>query len=62
MKIYLKIILIIVAILILGSAYFDYQIYQMTSGSEKLTGNLETIPKAKKKVPPLTLCVMNYSS
>jgi len=54
MKKYVKIILIILAVLLIVGAYFGYQMYQMTSGSEKLTGNLESIPEAIKKVPPLT--------
>jgi len=44
MKKYVKIILIVVAILLVGAGYFGYQIYQMVAGSEKLTGTQEQIP------------------
>jgi outer membrane protein assembly factor BamB len=54
MKKYIKIILIIFVLLIVAGVYFGYQIYQMTSGSEKLTGKLELIPEANKEFPPLT--------
>ncbi len=54
MKRSIKIILIIVAILILGGAYFGYQIRQMTSGSESLTGSQGAIPSFANEFPPLT--------
>lgn len=54
MKKSVKIILIIVAILLIAGIYFGYQIYNMTSASEKLTGNIEIIPEPPKNVPPLT--------
>jgi len=55
MKKSVKIILIIVIILIIGGVYFGYTIYQMTSGSENLTGVKGAIPEVIKPTPPLTI-------
>ncbi len=54
MKRSVKIILAVVAIVLLGAAYFGYQAYQMVLGSEPLTGKLETIPEKTVQILPIT--------
>jgi len=53
MKRSLKIILTIVAIALIGVAYFGYQVYQMVSGSETLPGNQGSIPSISEEIPPI---------
>jgi outer membrane protein assembly factor BamB len=54
MKRSVKIILLILPIVLVGGAYFGYQVYQMVSGSEALAGKQENIPVAVSSIPPLT--------
>lgn len=54
MKRSVKIILVVLAIVLVGVAYFGYQIYQMVLGSEPLNGKLETIPEKTAQIPPIT--------
>jgi outer membrane protein assembly factor BamB len=54
MKRSVKITLSVLAGLLVVGAYFGYQIYKLTMGSEPLTGKLDVIPEASSDVPPLT--------
>jgi outer membrane protein assembly factor BamB len=54
MKRSVKIILVIVAIVLIGGIYFGYQIYQISMGSEELTGAQEAIPEPMTPTPPIT--------
>jgi hypothetical protein len=54
MKRSVKIILSASAIVLIILVYFGYQVYQMTMGSEPLTGKKEGIPASVKALPPIT--------
>ena len=54
MKRYVKIILVIFAIVLVFAGYFGYQIYKMIMGSEPLTGKQENIPAKMMTIPPIT--------
>jgi outer membrane protein assembly factor BamB len=54
MKKSVKIILGASAIVLIILVYIGYQIYQMTMGSEPLTGKKEGIPAGVKTLPPIT--------
>ena len=54
MKKYVKIILVIVAVLVIVVGYIGYKIYQMTQGSEDITGVREEIPVEKSLLEEIT--------
>jgi outer membrane protein assembly factor BamB len=62
MKKYLKIILIIVAIILLFVGFFGYQLYKMVMGSEPLTGKQENIPTNTASIPPITVGVADWTN
>ncbi|RPH32273.1 MAG: hypothetical protein EHM93_09850 [Bacteroidales bacterium] len=62
MKKYLKIALVIVAILLAIVGYFGYQIYKMVMGSEPLTGKQEVMPSLMATIPPITKGVADWPS
>ena len=54
MKKYVKVILIVVAIVLVFVGFYGYQIYKMVMGSESLVGKKENIPNIVSTVPPIT--------
>jgi len=62
MKKYVKIILIIVAIVLIGVVYYGYRVYQVVMGSEKITGKQESIPSVAKNIPQLTKGTADWSN
>ncbi len=54
MKRYVKIILIVVAIVLVFAGYFGYQIYQMVMGNKPLSGIQEGLPNQMSTKPPIT--------
>jgi outer membrane protein assembly factor BamB len=54
MKKYVKIIVIVTAVVLIGLGISGYYIYQMVAGSEPLTGNIDEIPAELTELPPLT--------
>lgn len=54
MKKYVKVILIIIAIVLLFVGFYGYQIYKMVMGSEPLVGKQENIPTNATSIPPIT--------
>ena len=62
MKRSVKIILVIVAVLLVFGAYFGYQIYQISMGSEPLSGKLENIPAPVSPTPPITTGTADWTN
>jgi outer membrane protein assembly factor BamB len=54
MKKFLKIGLIILAVLLIIGAFIGYQVYKSVMGSEQIVGKLDKIPAPVKEIPPLT--------
>lgn len=54
MKKYLKVLLIISALVLVVAIYFGYQVYQMVAGSEPLSGKQQEIPNVSPTTGSLT--------
>ena len=55
MKKYLKLIILIIAVLIIIVGIFAYNVYNTVSGSEEITGEHGNIPENGKEIPPVTI-------
>lgn len=62
MKRSVKIILVILAIVLLGGAYFGYQVYQMVMGSEPLSEKPDNIPAFMHPTPPVTTGIADWTN
>jgi outer membrane protein assembly factor BamB len=60
MKRYVKIILIIVAVLLAFGVYYGYQIYRVIAGSEPLSGKQDNIPAKMASLPPVTKGIADW--
>lgn len=60
MKRYVKVALIIIAVVVIIGVYYGVKIYTVIMGSEPLTGKLENIPAKMAVVPPITTGVADW--
>lgn len=62
MKKYVKIILIIVAVLLIFVGFYGYQIYKMVMGSEPLVGKQDGIPTQMATKPPISKGIADWTN
>jgi len=60
MKRYVKIILVIIAIVLVFGIFIGYQVYKSIMGSEPLTGKQENIPVKMVNIPPVTKGIADW--
>jgi outer membrane protein assembly factor BamB len=60
MKRYVKIIILVIAIVVIIAGFLGYQVYKMILGSEPLTGKQENIPAVTATIPPLTTGIADW--